>query len=168
MGVASLSLSLMEKAIRYLGKITPELESSFTNLDAYNLLMKFENFGYTYVVISKRTRVSTIPPCDQELHEPKAVTKQEGPKNFIDAPFFNLFLQLAAEEKDSKSGAGRKFFGPSYFDPTLDGKRCKPGMMNGLGEVGLPRRWQHQRLQKEAGYGRDSHSGGLCTVIQNK
>ena len=27
----------------------------------------------------------------------------------------NPFLQLAAEKKDSKNGAARKFFGPSYF-----------------------------------------------------
>jgi hypothetical protein len=31
----------------------------------------------------------------------------------------NPFLQLAAEKKDSKNGAARKFFGLSYFDPTL-------------------------------------------------
>jgi hypothetical protein len=31
----------------------------------------------------------------------------------------NLFLQRAAEKKYSKNGAARKFFGPSYFDPTL-------------------------------------------------
>ena len=43
----------------------------------------------------------------------------------------NPFLQLAAEKKDSKKGAARKFFGPSYFDPTLvnltskfDGYNC--------------------------------------------
>ena len=45
----------------------------------------------------------------------KAVTKLEGSK----FSFLNLFLQLAAEKKDSKKGAARKFFGPSYFDPTL-------------------------------------------------
>ena len=33
--------------------------------------------------------------------------------------FLNLFLQVAAEKKDSKNGAARKFFGPSYFDLTL-------------------------------------------------
>ena len=33
--------------------------------------------------------------------------------------FLNPFLQLAAEKKDSKNGAARKFCGPSYFDPTL-------------------------------------------------
>ena len=32
----------------------------------------------------------------------------------------NTFLLLAAEKKDSKNGAARKFVGPSYFDPTLD------------------------------------------------
>ena len=26
---------------------------------------------------------------------------------------------MAAEKKDSKKGATRKLFGPSYFDPTL-------------------------------------------------
>jgi hypothetical protein len=31
----------------------------------------------------------------------------------------NPFLQLAAEKKDSKNSAARKFFGPSYFDPPL-------------------------------------------------
>ena len=45
----------------------------------------------------------------------KAVTKLEG-SNFS---FLNPFLQLAAEKKGSKNGAARKFFGPSYFDPTL-------------------------------------------------
>ena len=29
------------------------------------------------------------------------------------------FLQLAAEEKDSKNGAARNFFGPSYFVTAL-------------------------------------------------
>ena len=28
-------------------------------------------------------------------------------------------FQLAAEKKDSKNGAARKFFGTYYFDPTL-------------------------------------------------
>ena len=45
----------------------------------------------------------------------KAVTKLEGSK----FSFLNPFLLLAAEKKDSKNGAARKFFGPSYFDPTL-------------------------------------------------
>jgi hypothetical protein len=31
----------------------------------------------------------------------------------------NPFLQLAAEKKDSKNGAARNYFGPSYFDLTL-------------------------------------------------
>ena len=31
----------------------------------------------------------------------------------------NPFLQLAAEKEDSKNGAARKVFDPSYFDPTL-------------------------------------------------
>jgi hypothetical protein len=31
----------------------------------------------------------------------------------------NPFLQLAAEKKDSKNGAARNFFVPSYIDPTL-------------------------------------------------
>ena len=33
-------------------------------------------------------------------------------------PYKNT-IQLAAEKKDSKNGAARKFFGPSYFEPTL-------------------------------------------------
>jgi hypothetical protein len=32
----------------------------------------------------------------------------------------NTFLPLAAEKKYSKNGAAGKFFGPSYFDPTLE------------------------------------------------
>jgi hypothetical protein len=32
----------------------------------------------------------------------------------------NPFLHLAAEKKDSKNGAARKIFGPSYFDLTLE------------------------------------------------
>ena len=35
------------------------------------------------------------------------------------APFLNPFLQLAAEKKDLKNGAGRKYFDLSYFDLTL-------------------------------------------------
>ena len=31
----------------------------------------------------------------------------------------NLKKKLAAEKKDSKNGAARKCFGPSYFDPAL-------------------------------------------------
>jgi REP element-mobilizing transposase RayT len=31
----------------------------------------------------------------------------------------NSFIQLAAEKKDTKNGAARKFVDPSYFDPTL-------------------------------------------------
>jgi hypothetical protein len=31
----------------------------------------------------------------------------------------NPFLQLAAEKKDSKNGAARKFFCPSYFVTAL-------------------------------------------------
>ena len=33
--------------------------------------------------------------------------------------FMNPFLQLAVEKKDSKNGAARKLFDPSYFYPTL-------------------------------------------------
>jgi hypothetical protein len=39
----------------------------------------------------------------------------------------NPFLQLAAEKKDSKNGAARNFFVPSYSDPTLE--FCK-GQLN--------------------------------------
>jgi hypothetical protein len=35
--------------------------------------------------------------------------------------FLNPFLQLAAEKKDSKNGAARKFFGPSYFVTAFTG-----------------------------------------------
>jgi hypothetical protein len=31
----------------------------------------------------------------------------------------NSFSQLPAVKKDSKNGAARTFFGPSYFDPAL-------------------------------------------------
>ena len=43
--------------------------------------------------------------------------KKNGQKvSFLAAPFFfNSFLWLAAEKKDSKNGAARNFFGPSYF-----------------------------------------------------
>ena len=34
--------------------------------------------------------------------------------------FLNPFLQLEAEKKDLNYGAARKYFGPSYFDPTLN------------------------------------------------
>ena len=33
----------------------------------------------------------------------------------------NTFSQLPAVKKYSKNGAGGKFFGPSYFDPALEG-----------------------------------------------
>jgi hypothetical protein len=39
----------------------------------------------------------------------KVITKYEGPKIFLAAPFFELFLKLAAEKKDSKRGAARNF-----------------------------------------------------------
>ena len=42
-----------------------------------------------------------------------------GSKIFLLHCFFNPFLQLAAGKKDSKNGAARTFFGPSYFDLTL-------------------------------------------------
>ena len=34
--------------------------------------------------------------------------------------FLNPFLQQAAEKKGPKNCVARKFFGPSYFDPTLE------------------------------------------------
>jgi hypothetical protein len=36
-----------------------------------------------------------------------------------------LFLQLAAEKKESKNGAARKCFGSSYFDSNLKPVCCK-------------------------------------------
>ena len=33
--------------------------------------------------------------------------------------FLKFFLQLVAEKKDSKTGAARKYFGPSYFVTAL-------------------------------------------------
>ena len=42
------------------------------------------------------------------------------PKISQASPFFESFLQLAAEKKDSKNGAARKFFGPSYFVTALE------------------------------------------------
>jgi hypothetical protein len=36
------------------------------------------------------------------------------------APFFEYFLQLAAEKKYSKNGAAGNFFGSSYFVTALD------------------------------------------------
>ena len=45
---------------------------------------------------------------------PKARSKQEGPKKSPAAPFFEYFLQLAAEKKYSKNGVAGNFFGPSY------------------------------------------------------
>ena len=36
--------------------------------------------------------------------------------------FLSPFLHLVAVKKDSKNGAARKVFGPSYFDPALVGK----------------------------------------------
>ena len=34
-------------------------------------------------------------------------------------PFFESFFTAGSWKKDSKNGAARNFFGPSYFDPTL-------------------------------------------------
>ena len=39
----------------------------------------------------------------------KAVTIQEGPENFLAAPFFESFFLGASWKKDSKNGAARKF-----------------------------------------------------------
>jgi hypothetical protein len=38
---------------------------------------------------------------------------------FPDNPTATKKYQLPAVKKDSKNGAARTFFGPSYFDPTL-------------------------------------------------
>ena len=58
----------------------------------------------------------------------KAVTKKEGQKKILAAPFLNPFSQLPAVKKDSRNVAARKFFGPSYFDPALatDLVLCSP------------------------------------------
>ena len=40
-------------------------------------------------------------------------------KNFSRCIFLNPFSQLSSVKKDSKYGAARNFFGPSYFDLTL-------------------------------------------------
>ena len=44
---------------------------------------------------------------------------RKGRKNFMLHHFSNPFLLLAAEKKDSKNGAARNFFGPSYFVTAL-------------------------------------------------
>ena len=40
-------------------------------------------------------------------------------QKILAAPFFEYFLQLAAEKKYSKNGAAGIFFGPFYFVMTL-------------------------------------------------
>ena len=49
----------------------------------------------------------------------KPVQNKKGQKNFQLHRFLNPFLQLAAEKKDSKKGAARRFFGPSNFVTAL-------------------------------------------------
>ena len=44
----------------------------------------------------------------------------KGQKNFQLHRFLNPFSQLPAVKKDSKNGAARKFFGPSYFVMALE------------------------------------------------
>ena len=44
--------------------------------------------------------------------------------------FLNLFSQLPAVKKDSKNGAARKFFGPSYFDLALEKSYKKKPIIN--------------------------------------
>ena len=56
-------------------------------------------------------------PLKQKILKPSQ--NKKGRKFFQLHRFLNPFLQLAAEKKDSKNGAARNFFGPSYFDPTL-------------------------------------------------
>ena len=53
------------------------------------------------------------------LTELKPGQNKKGHNNFYLHCFLNPFSQLPAVKKDSKNGAARKFFGPSYFDPTL-------------------------------------------------
>ena len=55
----------------------------------------------------------------REMHSTKAGSKQEGPKNFPAAPFFEYFFSAAICKKYSKNGASGNFFGSSYFDPAL-------------------------------------------------
>ena len=43
------------------------------------------------------------------LHLLNSSQKKEGSKHFLAAPFFESFFPLAAEKKDSKNGAARKF-----------------------------------------------------------
>ena len=52
----------------------------------------------------------------------KVVSKIEGPKIFLAAPFFEVFFSAASCKKGLKNGAARKLLGPSYFVTTLD--RC--------------------------------------------
>ena len=49
----------------------------------------------------------------------KAMTKSEGPKNFLAAPFLIPFSQQPAVKKGIKNGAARKNFGASYFVTAL-------------------------------------------------
>ena len=44
---------------------------------------------------------------------------KKGQKIFQLHHFLNTFSQLPAVKQDSKNGAARKFFAPSYFDPAL-------------------------------------------------
>ena len=44
---------------------------------------------------------------------------KKGQKFFQLHCFLNLFLELAAEDKDSKNDAARNFFGPSYIVTAL-------------------------------------------------
>ena len=52
------------------------------------------------------------------------VTKYEGPKIFLAAPFLIPFSQLPAVKKGIKNGAASKFFGPSNFLTALTPKSC--------------------------------------------
>ena len=45
----------------------------------------------------------------------KAVTKYEGPKKFLAAPFLIPISQLPAVKKEIKNGAARNVLGSSYF-----------------------------------------------------
>ena len=49
----------------------------------------------------------------------KAVTKSEGPKNVLAAPFLIPFFTAGSWEKGIKNGGARKIFGPPYIVTAL-------------------------------------------------
>jgi hypothetical protein len=50
----------------------------------------------------------------------KLSQNKKGQHIFYLHRFWNPFSQLPAVKKNSKNGAARTFFGPSYFDPALE------------------------------------------------